>query len=218
MTTAEHVEPDIIGMRLAHRVMLRDLRRTAEVAQAISAGRVAATPRRTRALATYLELLAESVHHHHAAEDDILWPVIEKRAGGHIDLTELSDDHSVLDPKLARLREAARALATAPDSEDAAAALALQLAQLRDLLEEHIAEEERDVFPVILRYLSVGDWAEVEAQVRRNGRLSFELPRIADACTPEELATLKKTAGPVIVLMLAIVRRPYRRLERAIWA
>ena len=210
--------PDIIGMKLAHRTMLADLRRTAAVAAQISAGRVRPTPARVRALARYLNLLADSIHHHHAAEDDILWPVIEKRAGAHIDLTGLSDDHSVLDPKLARLRSAAAALLAEPRSEDAAASLALQLAQLRDLLEEHIAEEERDVFPVILNYLTVADWAEVENRIRKRGvKLSFELPRVADACTAQELAALKAEAGVAIVLLLKLVQPRFRRMERAIW-
>ena len=105
----------------------------------------------------------------------------------------------------------------ATPSRQSAAALAARLVELRSLLSEHIAEEERATFPVIRRYLSVADWRDVEARIRRNARMSFELPRIGAAVTPPELAALKAEAGTAIVLMLALFRPAYRRMERAIW-
>ena len=211
--------PDLLGMQVAHRAMLRDLRRTAVLAQDLSAGRTAATRRRVRAFARYLDLLADSIHRHHEAEDDILWPVIEKRAGDQVDLSELSDDHSVLDPKLARLRAAAADLVANPASEEAAGTLALQLAQLRDLLVEHIEDEERAVFPVILRHLTVQDWQGVEAGIRKHGmNLGFELPRIVDNVTDDELERMKAQANVVLRLVLRIVVPRYRRLERAVFS
>ncbi|MCK5753906.1 MAG: hemerythrin domain-containing protein [Mycobacterium sp.] len=208
--------PDVLGMQIAHRVMLRDLDRTTGVAMAMADGGVPITAHRTRTLVRYLELMAESIHHHHHAEDDILWPVIVERAGAQIDLTPLTEDHEALAPVLERMRGGALAFRAAP-SRQSAAALAARLVELRGLLSEHIAEEERATFPVIRRYLSVEDWRDVEARIRRNARMSFELPRIGAAVTPTELAALKADAGPAITLMLALFRPAYRRMERAIW-
>ena len=208
--------PDVLGMQIAHRVMLRDLDRTTGVAMAMADGGVPITARRTRMLVRYLELMAESIHHHHQAEDDILWPVIVERAGAHVDLTPLTEDHDALLPLLDRMRGGALAFQATP-SRQSAAALAARLVELRSLLSEHIAEEERATFPVIRRYLSVADWRDVEARIRRNARMSFELPRIGAAVTPPELAALKAEAGTAIVLMLALFRPAYRRMERAIW-
>jgi hemerythrin-like domain-containing protein len=210
--------PDILGMRIAHRVMLRDLDRTTGVAMAMADGGVTLTRRRVRALVRYLGLMGESIHHHHRAEDDILWPVIEERAGSHIDLTPLTEDHHALDPKLDGLRIAV-GLFGADASPRTAAVVATRLVEIRNMLREHIAEEERDTFPVIRRYLTVADWRDVENRIRKNGaRMTFELPRIAAAVTPEELAKLKADAGPMIDIMLALVRPRYRRLEKAIWS
>ena len=142
--------------------------------------------------------------------------MIENRAGDHLDLTDLTEDHSALDPKLDRLRTAAADLVAHPTSEEAAGTLALQLAQLRDLLVEHIEEEERDVFPVILRHLSVDDWKTVEAGIRKHGvNLAFEAPRIADNLDDQELRRLKAEAGLPIRIILRLVTPGYRRLERA---
>ncbi|MCT7661100.1 hemerythrin domain-containing protein [Mycobacterium deserti] len=208
--------PDVSGMKIAHRVMLRDLDRTTGVAMAIADGEVPATRRRTRALVGYLTLMVESIHHHHRAEDHILWPVIERRAGTHIDLAPLTEDHAALEPKLGGLAAAVRQYAADP-SRRTAAVIAARLVDIRAMLTEHIAEEERDTFPVIERYLSVGDWQDVEAQIRKTARLTFELPRIAAAVTPTELARLKEQAGPVIEILLLLVKPRYRRMEKAIW-
>jgi len=216
-TTSTDDVPDILGMRIAHRVMLRDLDRTTGIAMALADGGVPITRRRVRALVRYLELMGESIHHHHHAEDDILWPLIELRAGSHIDLTPLTEDHQALGPKLDGLRIAVGVFGADP-SQRTAAVVSARLVEMRTMLSEHIAEEERDTFPVIRRYLSVADWRDVENRIRRAGaRMTFELPRIAAAVTPAELATLKADAGPMIDLMLALVKPKYRRLEKAIW-
>ncbi|WP_197380753.1 hemerythrin domain-containing protein [Mycolicibacterium mengxianglii] len=209
--------PDILGMKIAHRVMLRDLDRTTGVTMAMADGGVPITRRRVRALVRYLELLGESIHHHHHAEDDILWPVIEQRAGSEIDLTPLTEDHQALGPKLDGLRVATGLFGDDP-SRRTASVLAARLVEMRSMLTEHIAEEERDTFPVIRRYLTVADWQDVESRIRKAGaRMTFELPRIAAAVTPAELKALKEQAGPMIDVMLALVKPKYRRMEKAIW-
>lgn len=215
--TATADVPDLLGMKIAHRVMLRDLDRTTGVMMAMADGGVPITRRRVRAVVRYLGLMGESIHHHHRAEDDILWPVIEERAGSHIDLAPLTGDHQALDPKLDGLRVAVGLFGTEP-SQRTAAVVAARLVEMRNMLMEHIAEEERDTFPVIARYLSVADWRDVENRIRKAGaRMSFELPRIAAAVTPAELNRLKEDAGPVIDVMLVLVRPRYRRMAKAIW-
>lgn len=209
--------PNVLGMQIAHRVMLRDLDRTVGVTMAMADGGVAITRRRVRALVRYLESMVDSIHHHHRAEDDILWPVIELRAGAHVDLTALTEDHEALVPKLDGLAATVRQFRVAP-SRRSAAVVAGRLVDLRNTLAEHIVEEERDTFPVIRRYLSIPDWQDVESRIRKAGaKMSFELPRIAAAVSAEELHALKQDAGPVIDVMLLLVTPRYRRMEKAIW-
>ena len=167
--------PDVLGMRLAHRVMLRDAHRLTALAEQLAITGVPAG--RAAAVAGYVQNWADSVHHHHAAEDDVLWPVLAASAGPHVDLSELSDDHAALGPMLDRLRRTADTFRARPD-EDAATALAVALAELRDTLTEHIGDEEPAVLPVIERYVSVRDWDEVERRIRRRATISFELPRV----------------------------------------
>ncbi|MGW4369257.1 hemerythrin domain-containing protein [Nocardia takedensis] len=70
------------GLLLARRAMLRDLDRCAVPA----AGALGAPLERKRAaaVADYLTDLCDSIHHHHSAEDEVLWPVLERSVGAHV--------------------------------------------------------------------------------------------------------------------------------------
>ncbi|MEJ5869416.1 hemerythrin domain-containing protein [Pseudokineococcus sp. 5B2Z-1] len=209
---------DLLHLRVIHQVLLRDAHRLTALADDVAAGTEVLDRRRATALARYVDKSMTSIHHHHAAEDDLLWPVIVGSAGDAVDLDELSDDHSVLDPRMDRVRAAARALAASPRSEDAATALAVRLADLRDLLVEHMADEERTIFPVMEEHVSVADWQRVMAGVaRRDSDLGFVLPRIADTVEPEVMAVLLAEAGPVMRVLLALVRPRHRRFERLVF-
>ncbi|MFF5293126.1 hemerythrin domain-containing protein [Paractinoplanes globisporus] len=203
------------GLLLAHRAMLRDLDRLAELTAALAGGGNL-DRRRAAAIAAYLSDFCDSLHHHHRAEDDVLWPVLERRAGVHVDLTELTDDHGVLDPKLTRIRAGARDLAR---RQVVSPELAADLADLRDTLTEHIADEERTIVPLIKQYLSDEDWATVESEVRkRGGKMSFEVPRILAVCTEAELAAARRDGGIPLALMIKLLPVPFRRRERLVFS
>jgi hemerythrin-like domain-containing protein len=204
-------------MRLAHRVMLRDARRLTALAESLAAKTTTADPARGKAIGEYVADYCDSIHHHHSAEDDVLWPVLAASAGPHVDLAELSGDHAALDPLLARVRAAAAAFAARPTSEDAATALAVELAELRDVLDEHIADEEASVLPAIEEYVSVQDWNRVEGQIRKRAKLSFEAPRVVNETTPDEYRALAAEGGVLLRLMLAVLMPPFRRRERRVF-
>ena len=207
--------PDTLGMRLSHRAMIKDAHRLTALLQALAAA--PAEPARASAVARYVTDYCDSIHHHHSAEDDILWPVLAASAGAHVDLAELSDDHAALDPLLDRIRAGATAFAARPADEDAATALAVDLAELRDLLDEHIADEEASVLPAIEEHVSVKDWAAVEGEIRKRARLAFEAPRVVAVVTPAEQAALVREGGLVLRLLLAVLVPPFRRRERRVF-
>ncbi|MGI5184619.1 hemerythrin domain-containing protein [Dactylosporangium sp. CA-152071] len=210
--------PNLVGITVNHRSMRGDARRFAALLRDVADGRTANTPARAKAIAGYLETLCDGIHHHHQAEDDVLWPVLEASAGAEVDLRELTEDHRQLDPLLDAIRRDARALAVTPGDRDAAERLAGALGVLRDMLDEHIEDEERTLFPVIHRYVSDADWNKVEAAVRKGGKMGFELPRIERYATAAELAELKRMAGPVLRVLLAATRRGFARREAVIFS
>jgi hemerythrin-like domain-containing protein len=204
-------KPEPLGLLLAHRAMLRDLNRVT----ALVAGHSRFAPKRAAAVAGYIDDLCDSIHHHHSAEDDILWPVLEESAGPHVDLTELTDDHAVLDPKLHRVRAGAAALRA---TGEVPAALAADMADIRDTLHEHIADEERTIVPLIREYMSVADWATVEEGVRgRGAKMSFEAPRVIAVATPAETQVMLAEGGLPLRVMVKVMPVMFRRRERKVF-
>jgi len=210
-------EPELIGITLAHRAMLTDVTRLVTAVTAIGEGRQRCSTRRAQAIARYTDLLCESIHHHHTVEDTVLWPVIDACAGGVVDLTELTDDHAALDPRLEIIGHRANAFRIAGDRRTAAL-LGAELGDLRNLLTEHIAEEERDIFPVIRQYVSVADWQVVEKTAQRTGRLTFDGPRTVGAATDDERAALAKEVSPALRLLLAVLAWRYRKFADEVFS
>lgn len=210
-------EPDLLGITVAHRAMLADLRRLIDLAIAVRDRDVICTPGRARAISRYVELLCESIHHHHSTEDTVLWPVIQASVGSHLDLSELTEDHAALDPRLDQLRARAAAFRLSMGDRHIAALMVIELAELSALLTEHIEEEEHDVFPLITEHVSVADWTAVEATARAGGRLWFEGPRAVAVMTDDERAQLVGHGGIGLRIVLAIVAMRYRRLDRAVF-
>lgn len=208
--------PDLLGIRMAHRMMRRDARRLAEVAERIAAGQTC-SPARATAITRWVGMLCDEVHHHHTTEDEALLPLLAARAGADVDLAELGEDHRALDPLLDAVRAGAGALAAAPSAagrRDAAAQLGGALARVRDELDEHIEDEERSMFPMIEKYLTVAEWDQVEKRARAGGMpMSFMLPRAVDVVDEAEYAQLTRGPGILFKVLLPLVRPGYRRRE-----
>ena len=210
-------DPDVRGLAVAHQAILTDVGRLADAVAAIRDGQHCSAGR-ARAIARYTELMCDSIHHHHTVEDEVLWPVIDASAGHMIDLTELTEDHAALDPRLDVIRRRANAFRVTEGDHRTATLLAAELSNLRALLTEHIAEEERDIFPVIRGYLSVASWQAVEETAQRTGRLSFDVPRMMAIMSDDERAEMLGRLSPVMRMVMRVVTRRYRTFESTAFA
>lgn len=206
--------PDLTGIRLIHRAMRGDLHRLITLTEAIAAGREAVSPARAAAIADFVGNIRRVIHEHHTREDNIVWPILERSAGAAVDLADLSDDHSVLDPLLADMDAAAHEYAAGRAD---VAPLGAAIRKLSELLDEHIEEEERRIFPVIQKYVSVPDWENAEKEIRKGGSIKFELGWVTQYATAAEMAHIRKKAGLVIVLMIALIRPGHRRRQQLIF-
>ena len=197
-------EADLTGFTLIHRALRSGTRDLAVAASAIGAGAPCPAARREAYVAFATEVLHE-IHLHHTREDDVLWPVIAASAGAVVDLEPLTDDHTELHAVLARAEEALRSFAAAADVRAAAAALGAVLTEMADLLDEHIVEEEAEVFPVIRRHVSAKDFAACEKRFQRGSgpkHMMFVLPWVIGQCTPEErAAALADAPAPLKILL-----------------
>lgn len=209
--TPDEPEPDLLGFALVHRALRNGCRLLADALTGIAAG-APCDEKRTQAIVTFAGHMLHEVHVHHSREDDVLWPVIAASAGDSVDLDPLVDDHTELQGVLARVERALPAFSR--DAATGAPELAAALTELADLLEEHIAEEEATVFPVVREHVSAADFARCERRFQEAsgiGQMAFLLPWIADQCTPAERTEVLEGAGAPLRLLLRLTESRYTR-------
>jgi hemerythrin-like domain-containing protein len=123
-----------------HTIMRRGTELVADAFARLSTG----DPVDTKTLAGTARWLTAFVHHHHASEDDLFWPVLREQfpeAVGKLD--ELTAEHEVLDAELGGLTTAVDALAAGgPAAAEAASRGAAAAATVRDTLAHHLDTEE----------------------------------------------------------------------------
>ena len=209
---------DQTGMYVMHHALRRDLSRFVAA--------VENTPISEQAVWTALEerwlRLADVLHHHHSAEDDELWPLLQQhaeRAGAEEDLSTLADmeaEHERLDAALTAGREAFAAMSGHPCA-DHRNALEIRLSAAREALLEHLAHEERQALPMLQRTLSEQENRAFEKAVEKRYPLRmvpFLLPWAMDEVPDEARDRLLETTPPGYGLLLRLLRRRYERGER----
>jgi iron-sulfur cluster repair protein YtfE (RIC family) len=199
-------------MVVAHRAMRRDLARVAALAGDI-AGRDQ-SPRRAGAICRYTAALLAEVRAHQQGEDEVLWPVIAATAGQAVDLAPLADDHQAIEAATVRVGQALASLAAEPYSR--AEALPAPVSALRDMVDEHIADEEAQLFPAMRRYLTARSWRWCEKQIMRTAAppgLRFAMPWLARHAADGELRALLAAGGWRARVALAACGPGYSRLE-----
>lgn len=206
---------DINGMYLAHHAFRRDL---ASFARAAAATPVAETAV-WRALGVRWERFGHVLHHHHSAEDRVLWPQLlelvdaDGDAEGRATLEAMEAEHHLVDPLLAGCAEGFARMAGRPD-EAARRELAGCVAETRDVLAAHLRHEETGALPIVQRLLSQEGWDRVEEAAGSGTsfrRMRFVVPWVADGLTPEQLDTAFATVGNGFRVLLRLTRGRYAR-------
>jgi hemerythrin superfamily protein len=159
MTTAD--EPlDPWGMAWVHQVYRREFRLLSRLIAAVPEHDTA----RAAALGEHLGLIAESLHEHHVGEDELLWPLLLERAGLESTLIQIMQEQHD------RLHEALQQIAglTPRWAEKAAAGerdlLAEAVTRVSAVTEEHFAEEERHIMPLVREHITHDEWQAFEVR------------------------------------------------------
>ncbi|GAA3155292.1 protein kinase domain-containing protein [Nonomuraea roseoviolacea] len=195
--------PDLTASYVAHRAMLADLGRLTELlpeAGAVSAAREAATRWYTRSLLSAI--------HHHVHGDEALWPLVARAAGDAFDLSPYAGGHEALGPLMERCRAAV---------DGDLARLGRELKPVLDLLAEHIAGEEAELFPIITERVPPAAWARAERRVAGQvpvRQMAFRVPWLDRHATGEETERILAGSGRSSRMFLALTRPGYRRRER----
>jgi hemerythrin-like domain-containing protein len=203
-------------MMVVHRAIRQDLRRLAASLAGIAGH--GAPPSQARAIGRYTAALLAEIIAHHENEDGVLWPVIAATAGQAVDLTPLTDDHRAIEAAVGRTSQALASFRVQPCTP---AELHASLTELRDMLDEHITDEEDQILPAMRRYLPAEAYRWCEKQFQRKASLPglrFTVPWLARYAQPDELSRRLATGGWPARILLAATRPGYARLERRAFA
>jgi hemerythrin-like domain-containing protein len=179
-------------MQVVHTMFRREFGNLPSLIQAAS------TSERARAVADHLALIADALHHHHRSEDDVIWPLLERRAGKSVEtqVQTMENQHGELSRCLEKLSNSIREWVSGAATTDGSVP-ARTASRFAELLDEHMAAEEKLVVPFMERHITA---AEMDAMVQ-------------EATPTGDLAALSLTLGMLMYEGGAeSVERPLGRL------
>jgi hypothetical protein len=197
---------DLGFMRAIHAGLRRDAARLQALAPQLERGNggLGAVPKGWTTFRQTLQV-------HHAAEDDDLWPVLRSH------LTETEDLHQ-LDLMVAEHR----GLTAAIQAVDAALANGVGVTtaaqELGNVLGNHLDHEEQQVFPLLERHLSRGEWRRFLLTERRR-RSARERPEfltwvLDNASDEDAAAVLAELPRPAHLVYRRVLRPRYEAQRR----
>ena len=208
---------DTWEMVLVHRVFRQEFRTLPGLVSAVQPGDRA----RTETLAGHVTDVTGALHHHHLAEDELLWPPLLSRAGLHAELAHrMRAQHSRLhellqstDATVARWR----ASAAAPERDE----LASLITQASAALDEHLTDEENEVLPLVEEHMTAAEWDAVtrrgQEAIPKNAKAFLFIGLIIEQATPQETTRfLNQLPLPVRLAWRAAGDRMYARAKTRI--
>ncbi|WP_448004834.1 hemerythrin domain-containing protein [Agromyces bauzanensis] len=197
---------------LIHRVFRRLFGEAPGLVRDVAPGDVG----RAAFLARHLHGLTRMLHVHHRAEDDFFWDRMTERApacGLHVSL--MRSQHETVSGQLDVVDALVDEWAAEADVL-AAERLAVELDEVDRTLTQHLADEERDAFPVLDAVLSEAEWDEISAEVAREKPalpLFLLLGLILDGIPEAERDAwmARELPGPMRLAHRLLGRRRYER-------
>jgi hypothetical protein len=199
-------EIDFSGFLLAHKCMRVEYGRLAEAAS--HPGGASHETLIEEQIAVTLSLL----HHHHAEEDNWLWPTLRRRAPQATgDLDRLEAQHSAVDPLIAAAADTTRPLPLR----------AAVLAELHEAINAHLDDEEHVVLPLCTAHITAEEWdafgqRALGAIPRQH--LPIVLGMASTEATPQQWAQVRQVLPSLARVMLRMFWAPaYAKRRRLLY-
>jgi hemerythrin-like domain-containing protein len=172
---------------------------------------------RAGVVADYLEFIGNGLHHHHTAEDELLWPLLLERVGeldGEL-VHRMETQHetvATLIAQAAELMPAWRASAAASTGEQ----LAVVFEKMSVALNEHLTDEETEILPLCSRYLTHAEWEALgkrgQEAIPKGAKAFVSLGGLLADATPQERSRfLAQLPLPARVMWRVAGKGIYRR-------
>lgn len=175
---------------------------------------------RARELGRAWDFLDEELHHHHDYEEKYFWPALEKTDADLTALADLDHEHEAMRVALGEATATMGALRASPTAANAATARAA-VAQLREILLNHLEHEEKDLEPISAAYHESAPMQAALKQVKK-AHLKYMgnfVEWLQDGADADDRAGLRKEIpAPVVFLFGTVGGRRYRREIAPVWA
>jgi len=217
MTADVIARPDTYEMVFVHNCFRRQFHALPGLVLGVRDGETT----RARTVVDFVDELTAMLHHHHSGEDDLMWPLLLHRAPMDSALIlRMEEQHE----RIAEIYQQAGALArdfAASADPSCREELAHALTDLAAGLDEHLADEENLVLPLVEEVMTVAEWAALNERGRagmpKNRQLVY-LGFLLQANTPERgREFLANMPLPVRVLWIVVGRGAFARDHRRIY-
>lgn len=175
---------------------------------------------RAEQIAPTWDNLALQLRKHHQDEETIFWPALRELGADESMVGDLGGEHEHMLTALDTADESMATLRGNPTAENAAAAHA-SVAQLRRVLEDHLAHEERDLEPFAAEHHKSPQIKAAQVAARKAHRVGVGtfFSWLQDAADADARAGLKRDVPPPALFVISrIAGRDYRRRIASVWA
>ena len=201
--------------RIIHAAVRRDVTRTEQALRTMADGDAA----RAEQVRTAWRNLVRELTHHHEAEDDNIWPFLERRGFDHALLVDMESEHVAMKQALGSASSAIDAVVARPTAAEAAAA-ADAVAACSRVVERHLEHEERDIEPIAAELGDDPEWKQMAKKLRPASIVDAAnaLAWMQDGAGERERSSLRShVPGPVLSLVPLLLARRYRREVAPAW-
>jgi len=201
--------------RVIHAAVRRDLARLDVALGDFPDGDV----ERARDLGRAYGYLRYELTRHHEHEDDLIWPMMARFDVDPNLLATMESEHHAMADALREIADALVRLVEIP-TESTAREARLVVGAAREVVDQHLAHEERAVEPLLVDLYDTAEWKAVERVLRKAP------PHVAgaffawlqDGMDEAERGFLRETVPPPVTLVLVrVFGRGYRRDVASVW-
>lgn len=172
-------------------------------------------------LTDWLGELITGLHHHHVGEDELMWPLLVSRAPADTALVlKMEEQHGRIADLVSVVHSQSGVFAS-NGARPAGAALAASIAELNEVLAEHLGEEEAQILPIVEQVMTPAEWKMLadrgNASIPKERRLVFLGFMLHSANTDQRRMLMAQLPFPARVLWRLIGQRSFATAYAAIY-
>lgn len=206
---AEDDDIDVREMRIVHETFRRMFGQAAELVRQ----NPTPSPGRVTFLADHIDFGLMMLHHHHANEDELMYPILVERAPDQrAAIDRIEHQHQEVTGAIDAVSATCSAWRAAPSAETAEA-LAVSMENVNTVLQPHLDEEETVIVPLAASVMKPAEWKLLGERSRDaipRDRMGMAFGMLLDPLDEDDRRYMKADLPfPVRLLFPVLIQRPW---------